>query len=715
MVEQAWGAVRRAGDRIIEWRNGRRRVWGELRYNIYLGLFAFALAAVAIGMLLGRLVIPGDGVFVYGSRILSGDEMRRQILVPYYGIVLVMIALIYLHLVRVLIIPVERLRMRMRKNRKNPNEAYGRQDLEILEIAVQTAQRQARDLEDVLQRQKELLAHREHELETARLRHQCFSDAVAEAVIEIDHSGTIIEASPTAPQLLQTSRHLLLGRHMNESLRLFEADKPDWLQYPLAPAIEQTLYSELAAPRIFQALLIGGRGEEIKVAVTVLPYGGQLRQQGGTIKLVSDGVIPNSLDAAPTTLSHLDQDSGLPNNQSFRRRIADLIEGHRTHALEHTVGLFLVGGLRDEDDPTDHLRHELAQTLARNLRRSMDSTAEIYRIGGIAFGIIKIGTQPASMVDLFETVRALCQLDLSRQSDLGVSLTVRYALTTVGAEASKVDEVFETLVTQMTGQLALGATRPSLDAGDHAQLAERARWVSERLLENRLHLVSQTVLPTGDAADWPPWLEVFARIEDEDGHWLEPAHFLKAVEHAGNGGRLDAEVFKRILKACRDEPELIQQFEGISLNVSTQSLCDEDFLNELVEMSRSLDGQPGRFAIEVDHRVASAPSAAMAGLELIQAAGLRIIIDGCNDIRSLRAFSRVQPYMVKLNGDLLEAAKVDPLVKAELQAIISSARVLGLRLSAKNVRGKEELPALSELGIQYAQGAGLEALGPIFG
>ncbi len=166
---------------------------------------------------------------------------------------------------------------------------------------------------------------------------------------------------------------------------------------------------------------------------------------------------------------------------------------------------------------------------------------------------------------------------------------------------------------------------------------------------------------------------------------------------------------------CRADPSLLDRYEGISLNVSTQSLASEHFLNQLIESTRALGVEPSRFAIEIDQRLLSAPPAAMVGVELLLVAGVRIIVDGCNDIRSLGLMRQVRPFMIKLSSDLLDASKLDPVIDAELQAIVSSAKVLGVRLSAKNVANGAELKRLSALGIQYAQGVGVESLGPIVG
>ncbi|MDP9140744.1 MAG: hypothetical protein M3O62_08150 [Pseudomonadota bacterium] len=55
---------------------------------------------------------------------------------------------------------------------------------------------------------------------------------------------------------------------------------------------------------------------------------------------------------------------------------------------------------------------------------------------------------------------------------------------------------------------------------------------------------------------------------------------------------------------------------------------------------------------------------------------------GCNDIRGLL---QMRSFMIKLSSHLRDASKLDPVIDAELQAIVSTARVLGVRLSALGV------------------------------
>lgn len=715
---------------VREWLEGRRRAWGQLRYAIYVGLLLFSTAFVLFGLLMTKLMIPAEGVFSYLGHDYSGREIQRQVFLPYWGIVMIMTALIYLYLLRILILPMEQLRRRLGRSQRRSSgrpqgptaeakagqePAYRPEDIEVLEVSVQAARQQVDDMQTLLTHRSDLLEKREAQLKLSDKRHAAYVETLAEAAIETDADAVIVSATSMAAQLLGTSAATLIGKRVTDVLAVYDGDKQPWRDHSLAPQIAGVLTAGASTPCLFRGVMADRNGSAQPVSVTVLPFDTAARPLGGTIRLFAEGQMPALLEGTGVANALLDTDSGLPNHQAFRSRVSKLIEGAREHTMTHTVGLFVVGGVRDEDDPAETFRHNLAAMLGQTLRRSMDGTAELYRIGGVAYGLIKTAARPDSMRDLAETVRALCQLDVARLDEERGHLTVRYALTDLSGASDNPNAVEAELVALLTNQSTLRAATGSVSDREKDLLVERARWVAERMLDNRLRLTSQSVLTTDPAIVRKPWLEVFVRLEDDDGHWLEPAHFLKAVEHVGEVDRLDSAVFQRIVAACRDEPTLLDRYEGISLNVSTQSLASEQFLNQLIESTRALGVEPARFAIEIDQRLLSAPPAAMSGVELLLAAGVRIIVDGCNDIRGLRLMRQVRPFMIKLSSDLLDASKLDPVIDAELQAIVSSAKVLGVRLSAKNVANGADLRRLSALGIQYAQGVGVESIGPIVG
>lgn len=700
--------------RVRIWLEGRRRVWGQLRYSIYAGLLLFSTAFVVLGLALTVLMIPGDGILHYRGNTYSGDELRLQVFLPYWGVVMVMTALIYLYLVRILIAPMEQLRTRLNHNAV-PAQHYRPEELEVLEVSVQAARQQVDDMQDLLLQRSDLLEKREAQLKLSERRHAAYVETLAEAAIETDAGAVIVSATTMAAQLLGTSAAALVGKRVGDVVAVFDVDQKPWQDHSLAPQIASILTTGAATPYLFRGLMADRHGSPQPVTVTVLPFDSGLERLGGTIRLFADGQMPALLEGTNTPNPLLDADSGLPNHQAFRSRISKLIEGAREHGMTHTVGLFVIGGVRDEDDPSDSFRDTLAGMLGQTLRRSMEATAELYRVGNVAYGVVKAAAAPESMRDLAETVRALSQLDVARLDQERGNLAVRYALTDINSGSENPNAVEAELVALLTNRSALQA--PSRSASDKEKdlLVARARWVAERLLDNRLRLTSQSVLTTDASSTRKPWLEVFVRLEDDDGHWLEPAHFLKAVEHVGEMDRLDAGVVERIADACRENPTLLERYEGISLNVSVQSLASELFLNRLIETTRSLGVEPARFGIEIDQRLLSAPPEAMAGVELLLAAGVRIIVDGCNDIRGLRLMRQVRPFMIKLSSDLLDASKLDPVIDAELQAIVSSAKVLGVRLSAKNISDSSDIRRIADLGIQYAQGIAIESIGPIVG
>jgi len=694
------------------WLESRRRVWGVLRYKVYIGLAAFGLGFDLVGYLLFHLLIPDDAVFVVGGTAISGASLRLQLLLMYASVLALMAAVIYLHLVKMLIIPMERMQHRLRPRAdpmdEPPTERFDeqREEMDLLRIMVHNAQEQATAQESRSIGLEAELERLHRQLAGEQERHLAFVGSSSDSSLELDAGGRVVAATPAAAALLRLPPNRLIGAPLQEIATLYDGAQLEPREHPLIGRLLQAIADGNSTPRIDQALLCDAEGAETEVLSTLLP--GRVGTMPAILRLQPAGERQVSPDGS---VALLESGVALPNHQAFRRRAGELIVRCRQSDQHHAFALFVVKGVRDEDDPTEYFRNEVAAAVGRNLRRSLEGTADVFRLGVVAFAVLARNSGLRACEDLFETARALAQLDAARLASGGMSLRVQYGAGEISRASSTVDQLLADAVSQLT-ELAIGPSRDTRAAASDA--GGWADWIAGKLAGERLRLVSQSVVPTLDDSTIRPWLEVFVRIEDDDGHWLEPQHFLRAIEHAREVDRLDAAVLERILATCRGRDDIWGRYEGISVNVSVQSLCSDRYLSRAVELVREYGIEPGRLAVELDQGVRSEDiNRALPGIELLAGAGIRLIIDGCTDTRVLRLARLLRPAMVKLSPDLIAAARVDPVAEAELEALLRTAKLLGARLSAKNVDDAGDAPRLAALGIELQQGRGIESMGPL--
>lgn len=705
---------------VRRWLDGRRRRWGWARYNVYVGLFTFGLLLAAALQLTVRLTIPADARFQAGGLLMSGAQLHHYLLLPLGGALLVTLALVYLHLVRILIVPADIMQMRIKQMRApqggqqrdaEPQQEYSREEIDLLVMMARNYQDQLAEARERLQAQQDQGEALSQSLQLQSDKAQALWDASSERILEVDGEGIIISATAAAADLLAIPRADLVGIPFESSMQLHERnDKEGSEERSPMPGLLNALRSDSGLPRVEQAQLVARNQARSEVSITVLPR----NHADGTLSSIVRLDAQQATSGAVTPVSALlDLSSGLPNTQAFRQRLLELIKSAQQFELRHYCALIVITGIRDEDDPSEYVRNNLASAVGRTLRRSLDGVGDVYRIGAGSFAMLSARAGIKQLEAAMETARALSQLEVARiTSDAGRAI-VRYAAVEVDGDAPSLDSVVNAVTARLSTQAMIvgDASAGEIKGDDEAQ---RAQWVAEQLGSERLRLISQSVLPTDPDSGLQPWLEAFVRIEDSDGHWIEPQHFLKAVERAGEVDRLDTEVLRRILRGYQEHPELWDRYAGVSVNVSAISLASDRYLRSFSSLLVEYGVKAERVAVEISSTEdPQRLSQAIPGLEALGSLGVKLVIDSCTDTRLLRMARQLRPYMVKLSPELLTAAQLDPLADAELQALLTSAKTLGAAIGAKNVDRKGDAQRFSAMGIRYFQGRGVEAMGPL--
>ncbi len=705
---------------VRRWLNGRRRRWGWARYNVYVGLFTFGLLLAAALQLTVRLTIPADARFEAGGLLLSGSQLHHYLLLPLGGALLVTLALVYLHLVRILIVPADIMQMRIKQMRSpqqaqhdvEPQQEYSREEIDLLVMMARNYQDQLAEARERLQSQQDQGEVLEQSLRLQSDKAQALWDASSERILEVDGEGIIISATAAAADLLAIPRGDLVGIPFESSMQLHERnDKEGSEERSPMPGLLNALRSDSGLPRVEQAQLVARNKARSEVSITVLPRNHADGTLSSIVRLDAQQ-IGSAVATAPAS-ALLDLSSGLPNTQAFRQRLLELIKSAQQFELRHYCALIVITGIRDEDDPSEYVRNSIASAVGRTLRRSLDGVGDIYRIGAGSFAMLSARAGIKQLEAAMETARALAQLEVARVTSDASRAIVRYAAVEVVGDAPSLDSVVNAATAKLSTQaMIVGDAFATEGKGDDE--AQRAQWVAEQLSSERLRLISQSVLPTDPDSGLQPWLEAFVRIEDSDGHWIEPQHFLKAVERAGEVDRLDTEVLRRILRGYQEHPELWDRYAGVSVNVSAISLASDRYLRSFSSLLVEYGVEAGRVAVEISSTEdPQRLSQAIPGLEALGSLGVKLVIDSCTDTRLLRMARQLRPYMVKLSPELLTAAQLDPLADAELQALLTSAKTLGAAIGAKNVDRKGDAQRFSAMGIRYYQGRGVEAMGPL--
>lgn len=204
--------------------------------------------------------------------------------------------------------------------------------------------------------------------------------------------------------------------------------------------------------------------------------------------------------------------------------------------------------------------------------------------------------------------------------------------------------------------------------------------------------------------------ELLIRLRDGLGPPLGPADFLPAVERTDLVLFLDRWVVQQAVTALAAHRGL-----RLEVNVSSRSVEDPSFGDEVLRRLRDADVNPERFGLEISETAAMMSMDAAARLaERLTGSGCRFTLDDFGSGFGSFVYLKNLPFTaVKIAGDFVaqaDSSVTDPVL---VDAVARIARRLGMRTIAEGVDREPLAKALQRLGVDRGQGLQLGRPGPL--
>lgn len=175
--------------------------------------------------------------------------------------------------------------------------------------------------------------------------------------------------------------------------------------------------------------------------------------------------------------------------------------------------------------------------------------------------------------------------------------------------------------------------------------------------------------------------------------------FIKFLEFSSSVHILDKWMIEKALIMLG-----ANEYISLSVNVSAQSICREEFLLWLVEL---LDGVSfrGRLQFEITETERLAEGDLVESFfKIIKAHGYSIAMDdfgvGYSNIEALDCFDY---DVVKIDKSIIQTMNQDKMSRQVIQELLSHPQKANLELVAEGVDSKELSDNLLEMGIKYGQ------------
>ncbi len=229
----------------------------------------------------------------------------------------------------------------------------------------------------------------------------------------------------------------------------------------------------------------------------------------------------------------------------------------------------------------------------------------------------------------------------------------------------------------------------------------------EALQNDRFTLVAQRIMPLQGRGD-PEGFELLLRSPNEDH---APADLLSAAHRSQLAPALDMWVVEHALAAAAPHRSaLLAANVSLSINITGPSLTDATFLERIERLIRRSRIAPALITFEITETIAVLNlTKAIKFVRELRAMGCRFALDdfgtGTNSLKNL---TDLPVDRIKIDGSFVTGILSNPQSVAMVRAIVSLAQDLGIGTVAEYAENARIIERLRELGVQYAQGYGVE-------
>ena len=538
--------------------------------------------------------------------------------------------------------------------------------------------------------------------------------SVGEAVIAADAQGKVSYLNPAAEQMTGWRSEEARGHPLSKIYRIINETTRKPLEHP-------AMLGVLDSPIVGMdkhTLLVSRSGKELAIEDTAAPIRSSDGENVGAILVFRDVTEQRSMQNQLSWQASHDPLTGLVNRRELEvlleRLLASATEQNKRHAL-----LYLdLDQFKVINDTCGHIAgDELLRQVAGLMHPLIRDSDTLARLGGDEFGILLEG---CSLRQAEQIAHKLLQsLEEFRFAWQDKTFRVGVSIGLVGIHARS--GTLSTVLSAADGACYMakekGRNRIWLHQEDDREIAHRQgemEWVSRIMQafdENRFVLYFQRVIPLTVSSGTPPYREVLVRMIDEKGELVPPMAFIPAAERYGVMSTVDRWVVKTAFEWLADHP----REEGLAVNLSSQSLSDDGFLDFVMGQFHAVRLSPRRICFEITETAAIANwKRATQFIAALRTLGCCFALDDFGSGMSSFGYLKNLPVdFIKIDGAFVRDMIEDEVDHAMVEAVNRIGHVMGIRTTAEYVENDRILAKLREMGVDYAQGFGIHVPEPL--
>lgn len=413
-----------------------------------------------------------------------------------------------------------------------------------------------------------------------------------------------------------------------------------------------------------------------------------------------------------------DSMTGLMNRSGFEAQLQESAQALSEDTEPHQLIYFDLDNLQLVNDTFGRdAGDKVIMGFARLLQEGLSRNAVVSRLTGDDFCILLTHSDPDTAMELACKVRddgeALRYLEGDKSLQVTMSVGIAEFTGRTGDEGRALTSA------RMACEAAKDHGRDRIEVYDDQNLSMIRRHDDMQLVSQIQQAVDSDgfalqVQPIASLKKKPdrPRYEVLLRMRDGDGNKVPTQALMSAAERYHLMPQIDRWVISTTISKLAEQAESVNAAAAnFSINLSGQSLSDDDILEFIDEEINASGIAPERLCFEVTESAAVSNLAkAQAFIDQLRERGCRISLDDFG--AGLSSFAYLKNFNVdtlKIDGSFVRDITENRISESMVAAITQVAKVMELETVAEYVECEKTRKLVAKLGVDFAQGHAIGA------
>jgi len=238
--------------------------------------------------------------------------------------------------------------------------------------------------------------------------------------------------------------------------------------------------------------------------------------------------------------------------------------------------------------------------------------------------------------------------------------------------------------------------------------------IDKALEEDRFVLNCQKISPIGDGDEHAHY-EILLTVLDDNNEPMPPQDFIVAAETYNRAAAIDRWVIKNAFQWIASNILKLDDLGAFSINVSGNSLNEDGFMEFVLEQFSETRLPASRICFEITETSAIASlTGAIEFMEAMRVTRVQFSLDDFGTGLSSYSYLRNLPVdYLKIDGAFVKDIVTNPNDYAVVKSINEIGHFMGKKTIAEYVEDDKALAILKEIGVDFAQGYGIEKKMPL--